>query len=111
MGERGHVKRGVPAPAWRLPARAQAWRLRTDKPQAAHLQWHDRRLGAQEQDVSQSVGDFVLRRADGCWTYQLAVVVDDAAQGVTDVVRGQDLAAHRLTARSRRGDRQLFERD
>jgi len=72
---------------------ARAWRLVCGSRTAPVLiDWHDRRLGAQQQDLSHAVGDFVLQRADGPWAYQLAVVVDDAEQGVTDVVRGEDLA-------------------
>ena len=73
---------------------ARAIRLRTAAPQGGDigLPWHDRRLGPQRQNLTREVGDFVLQRADGLWAYQLAVVVDDAMQGVTDVVRGQDLA-------------------
>jgi glutamyl-Q tRNA(Asp) synthetase len=67
----------------------RAWRLRVGD---EVVQWTDRRQGAQQQDVSVEVGDFILKRADGCHAYQLAVVVDDAAQGITDVVRGEDLA-------------------
>jgi glutamyl-Q tRNA(Asp) synthetase len=74
--------------------RTPAWRLRTRGASGDDvvIDWHDRLLGAQSQDVTHTVGDFVLKRADGLWAYQLAVVVDDAAQGVTDVVRGADLA-------------------
>lgn len=79
---------GKPARAWRLNLQSVINDLQLSHP----THWHDRRLGAQQQDVLQEVGDFVLRRADGWWAYQLAVVVDDAAQGITHVVRGQDLA-------------------
>lgn len=68
---------------------ARAWRFRVSEGTVA---WEDRRLGVQLQDVSQAVGDFVLKRSDGLFAYQLAVVVDDGAQDITHVVRGEDLA-------------------
>jgi len=70
------------------PGRSVRFRVDVEAPAT----WTDRRLGSQQQDVAQTVGDFVLHRADGLFAYQLAVVVDDAAQGITDVVRGEDLA-------------------
>jgi glutamyl-Q tRNA(Asp) synthetase len=54
--------------------------------------WQDRRLEAQSQNVATEVGDFVVKRADGLFAYQLAVVVDDANQSITHIVRGEDLA-------------------
>jgi len=75
---------------------ALSWRLRVPEGQIC---FEDRWLGAMAQNVSQAVSDFVLKRADGVWAYQLAVVVDDADQAVTHIVRGEDLLSS--TARQR----------
>jgi glutamyl-Q tRNA(Asp) synthetase len=79
----GTCRGGLPAGK---PGRAL--RLRTSP---EPIRFTDRVQGSIEQSVEREAGDFVLRRADGIISYQLAVVVDDAAQGVTDVVRGADL--------------------
>ncbi len=65
-----------------------SWRLRVPD---TMIDFTDRCAGTYVQNLHQHVGDFVLRRADGLWAYQLAVIVDDAQQGITDVVRGADL--------------------
>jgi glutamyl-Q tRNA(Asp) synthetase len=67
---------------------ARALRLKVG---AQEISYRDRVQGPRAQVLSRDVGDFVLYRADGQFAYQLAVVVDDAASGVTDIVRGADL--------------------
>lgn len=71
----------------------RAWRLRVPAAEdpAAQISFEDRWQGTVSENLASAVGDFVLRRADGFWAYQMAVVVDDADQQVTDVVRGADL--------------------
>jgi glutamyl-Q tRNA(Asp) synthetase len=72
---------------------ARAYRLRVPDPGQVdeEIQFADAWVGASHQHLATEVGDFVLKRADGFWAYQLAVVVDDAEQGVTHIVRGTDL--------------------
>jgi len=73
----------------RAPRPHPAFRLCV--PDGETVAFEDGLQGRVVQDVAREVGDFVLRRGDGFWAYQLAVVVDDADQGITDVVRGADL--------------------
>ncbi len=79
----GRCRTGLPV--GRSP---RAWRCLSGTDE---LQWTDAIQGAQHERLAESVGDFILLRADGQYAYQLAVVVDDAWQGVTHVVRGADL--------------------
>lgn len=67
---------------------ARAWRLNT---QGVQVGFEDRLQGAITQNLDHVSGDFVVQRADGLFAYQLAAVVDDAALGITHVVRGADL--------------------
>lgn len=79
----GNCRAGLPA-----GREARAWRLRVPE---GVVHFHDGVQGEIGEDVLQTVGDFVLLRGDGEFAYQLAVVVDDAACGITQVVRGADL--------------------
>ena len=79
----GTCRAGLPA-----GVAARAWRLRVPDREFAFV---DRVQGAHRQNLEREVGDFILLRADGQYAYQLAVVVDDALQGVNAVVRGVDL--------------------
>jgi glutamyl-Q tRNA(Asp) synthetase len=83
----GGIHRRCVANASRAPEPA----IRLRVPDGTILEFDDAIQGRVRQDVAAEVGDFVLRRADGYWAYQLAVVVDDAEQRMTDIVRGADL--------------------
>jgi glutamyl-Q tRNA(Asp) synthetase len=70
------------------PTRPPAWRLRSPD---RTIHWVDDLQGPQAENLRDVAGDFVLRRVEGLWAYQLACVVDDGFQGITHVVRGADL--------------------
>ena len=73
-----------------LPPGREARAVRLRAPDET-LAFEDGLQGSVRQNLAKDIGDFIIRRADGCYAYQLAVVVDDAFQGVTEVVRGADL--------------------
>ena len=79
-------------PAEAFKDSGKAWRIAL--PLDSHIEFEDLALGHQSQHLNTEVGDFVLRRSDGLFTYQLAVVVDDARQGITHIVRGEDLLSN-----------------
>jgi glutamyl-Q tRNA(Asp) synthetase len=90
-GERvypGTCRNGIPTE--RGPRGDRAWRIRVDH---ATIRFRDRLQGVQQQDLARDVGDFIVKRADGLYAYQLCVVVDDADCGITHIVRGADLLA------------------
>lgn len=94
IAESGHA--GIDGPVYPGTCRkgltagktARAWRVQVH---AEELTFLDAIQGIQHQHLNQQVGDFVLKRADGLYAYQLAVVVDDSEQGITHIVRGSDL--------------------
>ncbi len=92
----GTCRHGLPA-----GRRTRAWRFRV---LPGIERYTDRWYGPQEQDVLAATGDFIIKRADGLWAYQLVVVVDDGDQGITHIVRGADLlestARQRVLARA-----------
>lgn len=83
----GHCRHLSPAERASF-GRPPAWRVRVPD---QTVRFTDRLQGPYAENLAQACGDFVVRRADGVFVYQLAVVVDDAAAGVTEVVRGRDL--------------------
>lgn len=83
-----HLAKDSDNPIRQPESQAMAWRMRVEHQTIA---FNDRIVGHYAQNLAQDIGDFVLLRADGFWAYQLAVVVDDAQQGITHIVRGQDL--------------------
>lgn len=90
-GADGFVYNGrcrVPAQRPEVNGKTPAWRIAvTDRT----IGFQDEIVGYYAQNLARDIGDFVLLRADGFWAYQLAVVADDAEQGITHIVRGQDL--------------------
>jgi len=84
----GLIYPGTCRSSLKISKQAQAWRIKVED---RAITFDDAIQGALSQNLSRDIGDFVLKRADGIYAYQLAVVVDDAKQGITHIVRGADL--------------------